>query len=336
MKPRVPIVSVIIPTYKRPTECVRAVRSVLLQTFQNFEIIVGDDFGSDQTEALLLELNDPRIRYFRNGDAGGSACKNRNLCVSRSRGICLTFLDSDDFMLPCRLEMQVAALEGADESVGFVIAGTRVIRVCEGKYHFCRDLIPSAEGDLREAYFTRRLNCYNTSMMIRRSVLSAVGDWDHQMEPYDDAELILRLMSHTGAARIENILTIWFDHDGECLTNDREKRLTGLESFMNKHADLLEPQDSWWQPRLEKLLLLLFLSANPAGFRRWERRLRGKPSVRIKLLCVLIRFPLAFKVAGKLWHRWLTFRGRGAPSTPASKLVVLLPDQYRRALAEIL
>jgi glycosyltransferase involved in cell wall biosynthesis len=331
-----PLVSVVIPTYKRPAECVRAVRSVLLQTFQDFEIIVGNDYGQDETATLLEELEDARIHYLDHKGKGGSACLNRNLCLEHVRGKYVTFLDSDDLILPDKLEKQVAAFEAVDDSIGFVISGTRVVRVIQNEYYFSHDLVPTAEGDLREAYFARRLKCYNTSLMVRRDVLVAVGNWDHHMEPYDDAELIFRLMSYTQAARVREIVTVWFDHDGECLTNDLVKRMTGLEAFMTKHAEVLELHPLWWNPRVEELLKWFFLASNLDGFLRWAPRLHGFASRETKFLKLftcsrwMFRFGRLVLAMGRWGRNVMTKRSR------SQRLVDLIPENHRAALVSIL
>jgi glycosyltransferase involved in cell wall biosynthesis len=332
-----PLVSVIIPTYKRPTECVRAVRSVLLQTFQDFEIIVGDDFGSDQTEALLLELNDPRIRYFKNGDAGGSASKNRNLCLSRSRGICLTFLDSDDFMLPRKLELQVAALQASGSEVGFAIAGTRVVKVCGGKYYRYNDLIPTTEGDLKAAYFGRKLSCYNTSLMVRRDALDAVGSWDPSAGPYDDSELILRLLLRYNAVRIEQVSTLWFDHDGEdSFSNDQVARRLGLEAFITKHENLIADYPVWGNFRIKELAKVLFVVGHATQCRQWLKRLSGRWGFNVRMMnwltylpgytCLLhVIYPVILKLNKPNWLN----------ADPVS-LGDLVPEEYIDAMKPIL
>ena len=57
-----PRVSVIIPTYRRPTLLLAAIQSVLAQTFQDFEIIVVDDNSGDNTAEVVASLRDPRVR----------------------------------------------------------------------------------------------------------------------------------------------------------------------------------------------------------------------------------------------------------------------------------
>lgn len=279
-----PLISVIIPTYKREGECVRAVRSVLIQSCQDFEIIVGDDFDGDQTEALLKELGDPRIHYFKNGSAGGSACKNRNLCFDRAQGRYITFLDSDDMMLPRKLELQSEVLNEAEDDVGFVISGTRVVKVFKGEYYMDRDLVPSAEGDVSAAYFARKLCCYNTSMMVRREALVAVGGWDPQMEPFDDAELIFRMMKQFRAKRVCDIVTVWFDHDGVCLTNDLVGRQKGLEAFLSKYQEELMMHQSWWDVRVNELAKLCYLVGERHKATLWLSQVEARSLLQVVLL----------------------------------------------------
>jgi glycosyltransferase involved in cell wall biosynthesis len=334
---KIPLISVIIPTYKRPKECLRAVRSVLIQSCQDFEIIVGDDFGADQTEASLQGLNDPRVRYFKNGAAGGSASKNRNLCIPRSRGRYLTFLDSDDFMLPRKLELQVGALQAAGADVGFAMAGTRVVKVRRGMYYRYNDLIPTAEGDVKEAYFGRPLSCYNTSLMVRKDALDAVGAWDPAAGPYDDSELIMRLLLRYHAVRVEEISTLWFDHDGDdSFSNDQVARRLGLEAFITKHANLIDDYPAWAEFRTKELIKILFVAGEAQHCRHWLKRLPCRPSASLRLMewisyvpgyaaAMKALYPIFFKFKQPTWLK----------AEPVS-LDKLIPEEYLDAMKPIL
>jgi len=274
---KMPLISVIIPTYKRPQECLRAVRSVLIQTCQDFEIIVGDDFDGDETEALLKELEDSRVHYYFNQGKGGSASKNRNLCFERARGKYITFLDSDDFMLPHKLERQSKALDVSGGTVGFAIAGTRVVKVQDGQYYRYNDLIPSASGDVSDAYFASQLSCYNTSMMVKREALLDVGGWDQISGPYDDSELLMRLALKYETVRVEAISTLWFDHDDASFSSDQVARRLGLEGFLLKHGPLLHKYPKWADSRIRELVKLLFLAGESVKLRIWLNRMSGRP-----------------------------------------------------------
>ena len=109
------LVSVIIPAYNRAGTIERSVRSVLDQTVKELEVIVVDDCSTDQTESVVLQIHDNRVRYDRLGEQSG-ACVTRNRGVDLARGELIAFQDSDDFWKPEKLEKQLYALKeyGAD------------------------------------------------------------------------------------------------------------------------------------------------------------------------------------------------------------------------------
>ena len=114
-----PIVSVIIPTYNRVYLLGRAIRSVLTQTYQDFEIIVVDDGSTDNIEDVVTNFNDSRIKYIRHEkNKGGAVARNTGIKAARSKYS--AFLDSDDEWLSDKLKQQIECLENSDEEVGVV------------------------------------------------------------------------------------------------------------------------------------------------------------------------------------------------------------------------
>ena len=99
-------ISVVIPTYNRKDELIRAVQSVLAQTFMPIEIIVVDDHSNFDVEDLLIDrFNNKLIKVHVNPDNVGAA-KSRNIGVKKSTGEYIAFLDSDDYWLEKKLEKQ--------------------------------------------------------------------------------------------------------------------------------------------------------------------------------------------------------------------------------------
>src|SRR5262245_66529899 len=96
-------VSVVIPTYNRAGTVIDAVRSVLAQQFEDFELIVVDDGSTDDTAARVASIPDERLRYVAGPHAGVSAA--RNLGVRRATGSVIAFLDSDDVWHPGKLKI---------------------------------------------------------------------------------------------------------------------------------------------------------------------------------------------------------------------------------------
>lgn len=105
-----PLVSVIIPTYNRPTYLQAAIASVLNQTFQNFEIIVSDDGSRESPQALVESFRDPRIRFRRNATNVGIAW-NATYALQSARGKYIASLNDDDQWTAQFLEKLVTPLE---------------------------------------------------------------------------------------------------------------------------------------------------------------------------------------------------------------------------------
>lgn len=310
---------------------------MLLQTFQDYEIIVGDDYGMDETKALLAELGDPRIRYFDNQGKGGSASSNRNLCLKRSLGRYITFLDSDDFILPNKLQLQYDAFKDSDYEVGFVIFGTRVVKVQGGKYYRFKDFIPTADGDIRKAYFERRLNCYNTSLMVRRDALDSVGHWDPQIGPYDDSELLMRLSLKYKVAKVSQVGTLWFDHDGvDSFSNDQVARLSGLEFFLNKHKDVMLDYPKWAEFRMLELAKLQFMAGKAkcsrASLRQVKSAVRG-PYKLMKLVGFIPGYAYLLASIYPIYSKLNKPEWLKAKSLP---LQVLVPEEHVYVIKPIL
>lgn len=97
-----PFFSVIVPTYNRRNLIAVAMRSVLMQTFQSWELIIVDDGSTDDTEQVVSNFVDSRIKYIKKNHAERSAARNYGIENSVGRYVC--FLDSDDYYLDFHLQ----------------------------------------------------------------------------------------------------------------------------------------------------------------------------------------------------------------------------------------
>lgn len=115
------LISVYIPTHNRSEMLKRAVFSVIKQTYKNVEIIICDDGSSDNTEQVVIALQEKykNIRYLKN-DTPKGACAARNLGIFEAKGEYITGLDDDDEFSDNRLE----------ELLNFFLFGQWKICIC--------------------------------------------------------------------------------------------------------------------------------------------------------------------------------------------------------------
>lgn len=112
-----PFFSVVIPVYNRAEALRHAIASVQAQTCQDFEIVVVDDGSRDDPAAAVAAIDDPRVRLFRQENAGGAAARNR--AIDEAKGRFVALLDSDDVFLPHHLATMKALLDGTTNTVGY-------------------------------------------------------------------------------------------------------------------------------------------------------------------------------------------------------------------------
>ena len=99
-----PFFSVVISTKNRAALVVKAVQSILKQSFQDFEILIVDNASTDNTEEVLVQLQEPRLHYLKN-EIDKERCFARNRGIQNAKGTYVCFLDSDDEYLPNHLQV---------------------------------------------------------------------------------------------------------------------------------------------------------------------------------------------------------------------------------------
>lgn len=191
-----PLVSIIIPTYKRPDTLDRTINSVLNQTYKNIEIIVVDDNNPDAEGRRLTEIkmapfeDNPRVKYIKHEkNKNGSAARNTGARVSK--GEYIGFLDDDDQFLPRKIESQVAKLQSLSDDWGF----------CYNNYYTQRGeekLVPvkeCREGDLFVVALKQGISVNaGSNLLIRRTAFESINGFDESFKRNQDHEFLVRLL----------------------------------------------------------------------------------------------------------------------------------------------
>jgi glycosyltransferase involved in cell wall biosynthesis len=195
-----PTVSVIIPTFNRSKLVVKALRSVLCQTYRDYEIIVVDDGSTDDTAKALMPYMD-RIRYVYQANLGASAAQNKG--VQLARGKWISILASDDLWLPAKLESQfkIVATLGNDFGACFTncdfLGGMQVIPSAFEQAGLHEEL---PFGPLEEPFkviLARHPAIYVQSLLVLRSLIEYPNGFDERLVVAEDTDLLFRLAFKT-------------------------------------------------------------------------------------------------------------------------------------------
>ncbi len=230
-----PKVSVVIPTYNRAEFLERAIKSVLDQTFQDFEIVVINDACTDggQTDAVMKRFADDRIIYVRHETNKGIGVA-RNTGVLNSSGEYIAFLDDDDAWLPQKLELQCKLLDSSPANVGVVYTGGYTFDWKSKKT--TRQRTPRHRGNILDTL--RAGNCIGTSsrVMVRKSCFDKVGLFDDALLYGEDFDMWVRLAREFQFDFVEEPLILYTRHEVK-LTTNYAKRLCGAKRIFEKHRE---------------------------------------------------------------------------------------------------
>lgn len=182
-----PLISVIIPTYNRANYLVKALDSVLKQTYVNWELIVIDDGSNDETFLKVKSyLKKPKVTYFYQKNRGVSSARNQGIKIAN--GDWVAFLDSDDEWLQNKLETQVSLI---------LKTNIKWLHCDEIWMRNGKRINPSQKHRKPEGHiFTNciPLCCVSPSaVMIKRCVFESVGLFDETLTVCEDYDLWLRI-----------------------------------------------------------------------------------------------------------------------------------------------
>ena len=112
------LVSIITPSYNSSRFIEECVGSVLSQTYDNWEMLIVDDYSADNSLQILKKYNDKRIQLIEL-DKNVGASESRNVAIRKAKGKYIAFLDSDDLWEPQKLEKQISFMETEDIAFSF-------------------------------------------------------------------------------------------------------------------------------------------------------------------------------------------------------------------------
>jgi glycosyltransferase involved in cell wall biosynthesis len=244
-----PFVSIIIPTYNHAKFLDKALKSVLDQTFNNWEVVVIDNHSTDQTKEIINKYTDSRIRYFKIIN-NGIIAKSRNMGVKVSKGKWIAFLDSDDWWTKNKLEI---CFKNIDDKIDFIYHKLDIIYdhlkpYLQKKKHVGRQLRKPILNDLLNSEIKLGNAIGNSSVIVRKDILDRVGgiSENKNLVASEDFNTWLRIAQITDQFKYLNItLGYYLVHDNSAQKRDlsvphREAVIQFMNLYDNKQKLNLE------------------------------------------------------------------------------------------------
>lgn len=113
-----PLVSIITPSYNSERFIAETIKSILMQTYKNWELIIVDDCSTDKTVSIIKSFDDNRIQLHKLEKNSGAAVA-RNTAMKHATGKYLAYLDSDDLWTEDKLAKQVQFMQNNDYAFSF-------------------------------------------------------------------------------------------------------------------------------------------------------------------------------------------------------------------------
>ena len=204
-----PNISVIIPTFNRPLLLSRAIKSVLNQTYNNFEIIVVNDSRSeDDVKNIIKGFNDSKIHYLTNKrKKGGNGARNTGVLFSSGKYV--AFLDDDDTWFTDKLLLQYNAIKSLDDSWGGACTGYKL-----KKHNKYKTYTNYPNGNLKKLYILGKFSIgASSTLFFKKDVFLKIGLFDEEMKKFQDNELVIRYLNHYKLFCVRKPLVTIYGHN---------------------------------------------------------------------------------------------------------------------------
>ncbi len=226
-----PLVSVVVPAFNRAAAIGDCLRSVQVQTYQNWEVIVVDDGSVDGTAEVVTQLGakDSRIRLLRQ-DHNRGAQAARNAGIRAARGEWIAFLDSDDLFLPCSLERRLEV--AIRERVSVVHSACNIVEA-DGRMKPYG--IPSMAGQAYRTLLQREGPVF-PGLFVSKRALETIDYLDERIVAFQEWDTAIRLAKYYSFG-FEAKPTFIYDrrNSSNAMSRDMLRGGRGYEQVFHKH-----------------------------------------------------------------------------------------------------
>ncbi|MBT0670093.1 glycosyltransferase family 2 protein [Novosphingobium profundi] len=228
-----PVFSVIIPCYECEATLSKAVRSVLAQSFADFEVLLLDDGSRDCTRAVAeaFAARDPRVRVLSHANRGVAATRNRG--IAEARGALIAFLDADDWWEPAKLDVHLERHE-ADPDLDASFARIAFVPDTPGG-RTTLSQVPAGRLSTRHILGENPV-CTMSNLVVRADCFSVFDGFEETMSHAEDQEWLVRLLAGGGRIAGLNRLLVHYRTSESGLSSQLSRMHAGWRSFAYAYA----------------------------------------------------------------------------------------------------
>lgn len=302
--------SIIIPVYNRERIIVRAIESVISQTFRDWELLIVDDCSTDNTFFKISSIKDPRIRVMKLLKNSGAASA-RNFGIHQSKGKLICFLDSDDELLPTFLEESFIKMNSISLNVAMIWTGSKIIRDIDKKH---ASLGSVWKPNLRTPYLSFLSNLSigtNSGITIRREVFDRVGLFDEELPAAEDTDLFFRISREYSVDYIDKLLINIYQTGNDRLSKRFDKIAIAYNQILPKHINEIQKYKHLRLKFYYKLMWLNYHLGNKKLARYYFKLSLKNNVLSFKTWSVFIIFEILDKANATKLHILLSGLARG-------------------------
>ena len=191
---KTPLVSICIPLYNASEYIHETLTRILEQTYTNIEVVVVDDYSTDESYTIAKTFESDQIRVLKNPKKGGNAA--RNFAFQQSKGDYVKFMDADDYCSENMIKAQLERLlkEGTNQTLVFSKLRVSYLDMLYDKHRdIDKDYIPGIEL-LIDIWRLKGFNCPHCYLMSSQLVEQS-GGWNETILKNQDAEFFARMIA---------------------------------------------------------------------------------------------------------------------------------------------
>ncbi len=231
-----PLISIVIPVFNRSKTIRRAIDSVLNQNFSDFELIIIDDYSTDDSSDIIQSYRDDRIVYKKLENNSGAA-NARNVGIKMANGKYVGFLDSDDMFADNFLQETSKLLESSKPDIGFCWTAVNVINNKSIRYNYFNPYVKDSPystllDDLRVG-----IGC---GFVCKRQVFEKSGYLDSSLKAAEDTEFILRISKNWNFTNTSSTYVNVYQSGSDRMSRNYKDIALAYNSFLPIHFEEID------------------------------------------------------------------------------------------------